>query len=49
MHLFMNRQLYIIDEPFLGLDPIAIRDLIQMMEQKEKRRGFAFNVNTRID
>ncbi|GEK91450.1 ABC transporter ATP-binding protein [Alkalibacterium kapii] len=39
--------LYIIDEPFLGLDPIAIRDLIQMMEQK-KREGASLLMSTHV-
>ncbi|OJF95763.1 ABC transporter ATP-binding protein [Alkalibacterium sp. 20] len=39
--------LYIIDEPFLGLDPIAIRDLIQMMEQK-KREGASILMSTHV-
>ncbi|MFO8069294.1 MAG: ABC transporter ATP-binding protein [Alkalibacterium sp.] len=39
--------LYIIDEPFLGLDPIAIRDLIQMMEQK-KQEGASILMSTHV-
>lgn len=39
--------LYIIDEPFLGLDPIAIRDLIQMMEQK-KKEGASLLMSTHV-
>lgn len=39
--------LYIIDEPFLGLDPIAIRDLIQMMEQK-KKEGASILMSTHV-
>lgn len=39
--------LYIIDEPFLGLDPLAIRDLIQLMlEQKE--RGASILMSTHV-
>ncbi|MDT3391640.1 MAG: ABC transporter ATP-binding protein [Bacillota bacterium] len=29
--------LYIIDEPFTGLDPLAIRDLLQVIEQQKAR------------
>lgn len=32
----INPQLYVIDEPFLGLDPLAIRDLVGLMEEKRK-------------
>jgi len=39
--------LYIIDEPFLGLDPIAIRDLIKMMEQK-KQEGASLLMSTHV-
>ncbi|MCC5895161.1 MAG: ABC transporter ATP-binding protein [Alkalibacterium sp.] len=39
--------LYIIDEPFLGLDPLAIRELIQLMvEQKE--RGASILMSTHV-
>lgn len=31
----------IIDEPFVGLDPLAIRSLLQLLEE-EKKRGWAF-------
>ncbi|WP_423189725.1 ABC transporter ATP-binding protein [Alkalibacterium sp. f15] len=43
----IDPSLYIIDEPFLGLDPIAIRDLIQMMEQK-KREGASILMSTHV-
>jgi len=39
--------LYIIDEPFLGLDPIAIRDLIRMMELK-KAEGASLLMSTHV-
>ncbi|MDO4814358.1 MAG: ABC transporter ATP-binding protein [Gemella sp.] len=39
--------LYIIDEPFLGLDPIAIKDLIDLMT-KEKERGKSILMSTHI-
>ncbi|EXJ22914.1 ABC transporter, ATP-binding protein EcsA [Alkalibacterium sp. AK22] len=39
--------LFIIDEPFLGLDPLAIRDLIEMMEE-EKARGASILMSTHV-
>lgn len=39
--------LYIIDEPFLGLDPIAINDLIELM-CKEKDNGKSILMSTHI-
>lgn len=39
--------LYIIDEPFLGLDPIAIQDLIDLMT-KEKNKGKSILMSTHI-
>jgi ABC-2 type transport system ATP-binding protein len=39
--------LFIIDEPFLGLDPLAIRDLIQLMEE-HKRNGASILMSTHV-
>lgn len=39
--------LYIIDEPFLGLDPLAIRDLIQLMVD-QKNRGASILMSTHV-
>ncbi|WEV61019.1 ABC transporter ATP-binding protein [Streptococcaceae bacterium ESL0729] len=39
--------LYIIDEPFLGLDPLAIQDLIELMFEM-KRQGAAILMSTHI-
>ena len=39
--------LYIIDEPFLGLDPIAINDLIELM-CREKENGKSILMSTHI-
>ena len=39
--------LYVIDEPFLGLDPLAIRDLLQLIEA-EKKRGAAILMSTHV-
>ena len=34
----VDPSLFIVDEPFLGLDPLAISDLIQLLEV-EKQKG----------
>ncbi|MCD1261902.1 ABC transporter ATP-binding protein [Paenibacillus athensensis] len=39
--------LYIIDEPFLGLDPLAIRSLLELMVQM-KRRGASFLICSHV-
>lgn len=39
--------LYIIDEPFVGLDPLAINSLLEMME-KAKKQGSAILMSTHI-
>lgn len=39
--------LYIIDEPFLGLDPLAIRSLLDLMRE-EKKAGSALLVSSHI-
>lgn len=43
----VNPSLYIIDEPFLGLDPIAIDDLLQLMI-KMKASGASILMSTHI-
>ncbi|KAA9299735.1 MULTISPECIES: ABC transporter ATP-binding protein [Aerococcus] len=35
--MMVEADLYIIDEPFLGLDPLATHDFIQILEQKRAR------------
>lgn len=40
-------QLFVIDEPFLGLDPLAIRDLVHLMEQK-KAEGASLLMSTHV-
>lgn len=35
--MITDADLYIIDEPFLGLDPLAINHLIQLMKEKAKQ------------
>lgn len=39
--------LYIIDEPFLGLDPLAIHALLELMDQR-KKEGAAILMSTHI-
>jgi ABC-2 type transport system ATP-binding protein len=39
--------LYLIDEPFLGLDPLAVRALLKQMEE-EKKAGAALMVSSHI-
>lgn len=39
--------LYIIDEPFLGLDPLGIRSLLDLMVER-KRKGAAFLISSHI-
>ncbi|KRN88513.1 ABC transporter ATP-binding protein [Ligilactobacillus ceti] len=43
----LDAKLYIIDEPFVGLDPLAIRDLLQLIEQK-KTQGAAILMSTHV-
>ncbi|HWO76956.1 MAG TPA: ABC transporter ATP-binding protein [Bacillus sp. (in: firmicutes)] len=40
-------KLYIIDEPFVGLDPIAIQSLLNLL-QKEKEKGAGILMSTHI-
>lgn len=44
---FVEPNLYIIDEPFLGLDPIAINDLINLMCEK-RDNGASILMSTHI-
>ena len=39
--------LLIVDEPFLGLDPVAIQDLIDLIEE-EKKRGTSILMSTHV-
>ena len=39
--------LFIVDEPFLGLDPLAISDLIQLLEE-EKKKGKSILMSTHV-
>ncbi|KRL03185.1 ABC transporter ATP-binding protein [Liquorilactobacillus capillatus] len=40
-------KLYVIDEPFLGLDPLATRDLLNLIES-ERQRGAAVLMSTHV-
>ena len=41
----VNPSLFIVDEPFLGLDPLAISDLIELLAE-EKAKGKAILMST---
>lgn len=45
--LLTRPALFVIDEPFLGLDPIAIRDLIEQLD-KHKARGSSILMSTHV-
>lgn len=45
---FLNQpDVYIVDEPFIGLDPIATKDLIAMLDE-EKQRGAGILMSTHV-
>ena len=43
----VDPRLFIVDEPFLGLDPLAIADLIQLLEV-EKQKGKSILMSTHV-
>ena len=43
----VDPSLFIVDEPFLGLDPLAIADLIQLLEV-EKQKGKSILMSTHV-
>ena len=43
----VDPSLFIVDEPFLGLDPLAISDLIQLLEE-EKKTGKSILMSTHV-
>ena len=43
----VDPSLFIVDEPFLGLDPVAISDLIQLLED-EKAKGKSILMSTHV-
>ncbi|MDO4671099.1 MAG: ABC transporter ATP-binding protein [Aerococcus sp.] len=45
--LLTDTSLYLIDEPFVGLDPLAIHDFIELLEQK-KSEGKGILMSTHI-
>ena len=45
--LITDAQLFIIDEPFLGLDPLAIRDLTQLLQERAQA-GAAILLTTHV-
>lgn len=45
--LLVEPRLLIVDEPFLGLDPVAIQDLIELL-QEEKAKGTSILMSTHV-
>lgn len=45
--LMVEASLLIVDEPFLGLDPVAIDDLVSLLEE-EKARGTSILMSTHV-
>ena len=45
--VIVNPSLFIVDEPFLGLDPLAISDLIELLAE-EKANGKAILMSTHV-
>ena len=43
----VDPSLFIVDEPFLGLDPLAISDLIQLLDL-EKKKGKSILMSTQF-
>mgnify|MGYP001229640372 CR=1 FL=1 len=43
----LEPDLYIVDEPFIGLDPHAVRDLLDLLEE-ERRRGAGILMSTHV-
>ena len=43
----VDPSLFIVDEPFLGLDPVAIADLIQLLDD-EKKKGTSILMSTHV-
>ena len=41
----VNPSLYIIDEPFVGLDPIGIKSLLEQMTEKKADGASVLDVN----
>ncbi|MBM7617444.1 ABC-2 type transport system ATP-binding protein [Weissella uvarum] len=47
MAFITNADLYIIDEPFLGLDALAVQDLLELIDEK-KQQGAGFLITTHV-
>lgn len=45
--ILMKPALYIVDEPFIGLDPMAIKDFLQILET-ERERGATILMSTHV-
>lgn len=45
--LMLNVPVYVVDEPFLGLDPLGIRTLLQVLKEK-KEKGAAILMSTHV-
>ena len=45
--LMLDVPLYVVDEPFLGLDPLGIRTLLECLEEK-KKQGAAILMSTHV-
>lgn len=43
----IDPSLYVIDEPFLGLDPLAIRDFLKLLDEK-KQQGASILMSTHV-
>ena len=42
-----NANLFVIDEPFLGLDPVAVNDLLNLIEE-QKKKGSSILMSTHV-
>ncbi|MCM0582847.1 ABC transporter ATP-binding protein [Weissella diestrammenae] len=47
MAFITDAKLFIIDEPFLGLDVVAVKDLLQLIDER-KNNGTAFLITTHV-
>jgi ABC-2 type transport system ATP-binding protein len=46
--LVSNKKILILDEPFSGLDPIALKELKELIKQLNKEKGVTFFINSHI-
>lgn len=47
LSFLLEPDVYIVDEPFIGLDPIAIKDLLDLI-QMERARGAGILMSTHV-